>query len=95
MRSLGSTGVWELFVPGVGPGTRYKFEITGSDGVRRLKADPMAQATEAPPSTASVVTDSEYTWGDERLDDPAGADRPAHRPDEHLRGAPGLLAARA
>ncbi|WP_426561662.1 1,4-alpha-glucan branching protein GlgB [Angustibacter sp. McL0619] len=65
MRSLGSTGVWELFVPAVGPGTRYKFEITGSDGVRRLKADPMAQATEAPPSTASVVTRSEYTWDDQ------------------------------
>ena len=47
MRSLGSTGVWELFVPGVGEGTRYKFEILGSDGVRRLKADPMARATEA------------------------------------------------
>jgi 1,4-alpha-glucan branching enzyme len=65
MRSLGSTGVWELFVPGVGPGTRYKFEITGSDGERRLKADPMARATEAPPSTASVVTESAYEWGDE------------------------------
>ncbi|GAA4345605.1 1,4-alpha-glucan branching protein GlgB [Angustibacter luteus] len=64
MRSLGSTGVWELFVPGVGAGTRYKFEITGSDGVQRLKADPMARATEAPPSTASVVTESEYAWGD-------------------------------
>ncbi len=65
MRSLGSTGVWELFVPGVGAGSRYKFEITGSDGERRLKADPMARATEAPPSTASVVTESSYTWGDD------------------------------
>ncbi len=65
MRSLGSTGVWELFVPGVGAGARYKFEITGSDGERRLKADPMARATEAPPSTASVVTESSYEWGDE------------------------------
>ncbi|HEX3002636.1 MAG TPA: 1,4-alpha-glucan branching protein GlgB [Angustibacter sp.] len=65
MRSLGSTGVWELFVPGVGAGTRYKFEITGSDGERRLKADPMARATEAPPSTASVVTESSYQWGDD------------------------------
>ncbi|WP_460460662.1 1,4-alpha-glucan branching protein GlgB [Angustibacter peucedani] len=65
MRSLGSTGVWELFVPGVAEGTRYKFEITGSDGARRLKADPMARATERPPSTASVVTSSDYSWQDD------------------------------
>ena len=64
MRALGSTGVWELFVPGIGAGTRYKFEILGSDGGRRLKADPMARATEAPPSTASVVTESSYQWSD-------------------------------
>jgi 1,4-alpha-glucan branching enzyme len=42
MRSLGSSGVWEVFVPEIGPGTRYKYEIIGRDGVRRLKADPMA-----------------------------------------------------
>jgi len=65
MRALGSTGVWELFVPDVGAGTRYKFEILGSDGGRRLKADPMARATEVPPSTASVVTESSYTWADD------------------------------
>ena len=65
MRSLGSAGIWELFVPNVGPGTRYKFEILGSDGYRRTKADPMARATEAPPATASVVNDSDYTWNDE------------------------------
>ena len=65
MRALGSSGVWELFVPDVGDGTRYKLEILGSDGGRRLKADPMARATEAPPSTASVVTESGYAWGDD------------------------------
>jgi 1,4-alpha-glucan branching enzyme len=64
MRSLGSSGVWELFVPGVGEGTRYKFEILTRDGRRLLKSDPMARATEVPPSTASVVTTSTYTWGD-------------------------------
>ncbi|HET8615087.1 MAG TPA: 1,4-alpha-glucan branching enzyme, partial [Actinomycetales bacterium] len=65
MRALGSTGVWELFVPDVGEGSRYKFEILGSDGVRRQKADPMARATEAPPATASVVTASHHTWADD------------------------------
>ncbi|MFI5570329.1 1,4-alpha-glucan branching enzyme [Streptomyces sp. NPDC051740] len=64
MRSLGSSGVWELFLPGVGEGTCYKFEIHSRYGHRFLKADPMARRTEAPPNTASVVTASHYEWGD-------------------------------
>jgi 1,4-alpha-glucan branching enzyme len=64
MRNMGASGVWELFVPDVGVGTRYKFEILGRDGRWRQKADPMAFATEVPPSTASVVTHSTYQWGD-------------------------------
>ncbi|MCZ9349651.1 1,4-alpha-glucan branching enzyme [Streptomyces mutabilis] len=64
MRSMGSSGVWELFLPGVGEGTRYKFEIHSRYGHRFLKADPMARAAEEPPNTASVVTSSEYEWGD-------------------------------
>src|SRR5256886_12741922 len=56
MRALGSTGISGLFVPEVGPGTRYKFEVRpGSGGARLLKADPPAFPTEAPPQTASVV----------------------------------------
>jgi 1,4-alpha-glucan branching enzyme len=66
MRSLGTSGVWEVFVPEIGAGTRYKYEIIGRDGVRRLKADPMAQATEVPPATASVVFASDYQWRDEQ-----------------------------
>ncbi|WP_066362777.1 1,4-alpha-glucan branching protein GlgB [Herbidospora mongoliensis] len=65
MRSLGSSGVWELFIPGVGAGTRYKFEILGVDGVWRGKADPMARRTEVPPLTASVVDETTYSWNDE------------------------------
>jgi 1,4-alpha-glucan branching enzyme len=65
MRSLGSSGVWELFVPDVGVGTRYKFEILGADSNWRHKADPMAFATETPPATASVVFSSRYEWADE------------------------------
>ncbi len=64
MRSMGSSGIWELFVPDIGPGTRYKFEILGPDGGRQQKADPFAFATETPPATASVVTDSSYEWRD-------------------------------
>ncbi len=64
MRSLGASGVWELFVPGVGDGARYKFDILGKDGVWREKADPMAFATEVPPLTASVVFTPEHEWAD-------------------------------
>jgi len=65
MRSLGSSGVWEVFLPGVGQGTRYKFAILGRDGVWRTKADPLARHTEHPPATASVVFTSSYRWNDE------------------------------
>ena len=64
MRSLGSSGIWELFVPNIGTGVRYKFEIHTRDGRTLTKADPMAKRTEVPPSTASVVWESDYTWGD-------------------------------
>ena len=65
MRSLGSSGVWELFVPGVGVGARYKFELCFADGSWHQKADPMARATEVPPATASVVTDQFHQWEDQ------------------------------
>jgi len=65
LRTMGSSGVWELFVPGVGSGNRYKFELLGPDGRWRQKADPLAFAAEAPPATASVVHESHYMWGDE------------------------------
>jgi 1,4-alpha-glucan branching enzyme len=64
MRSLGGSGVWELFVPGAGEGTRYKYAICGPDGVWRAKADPLAAQAEEPPATASVVTVSRHEWGD-------------------------------
>ncbi len=64
MRSLGGSGVWELFIPGVTDGARYKFAICGPDGVWREKADPMASAAETPPATASVVYTSRYAWDD-------------------------------
>jgi 1,4-alpha-glucan branching enzyme len=75
MRVLGSCGVWELFVPGVGPGARYKYELLSQQGHLALRTDPFAFATEAPPATASVVTTSEYDWRDGTwLADRAGTD---------------------
>ena len=64
MRSLGGTGVWELFVPEIGEGELYKFEITRPDGSKTLRADPLARRTEAPPNTSSIVHASRHEWGD-------------------------------
>jgi 1,4-alpha-glucan branching enzyme len=64
MRSLGGSGIWELFVPGVTDGTRYKYDVCGPDGTWRAKADPMAQGTEVPPATASVVVSDRHEWQD-------------------------------
>ncbi|MEU4640447.1 1,4-alpha-glucan branching protein GlgB [Micromonospora sp. NPDC023814] len=64
MRSLGASGVWEVFVPGASAGARYKYRILGADGHWRDKADPLAAYAEVPPATASVVHRSTYEWGD-------------------------------
>ena len=64
MRSLGSSGVWELFVPNARAGARYKYRVLGADGEWREKADPLAAYTEVPPATASVVHHSRYRWDD-------------------------------
>ncbi|NGX62287.1 MAG: 1,4-alpha-glucan branching enzyme GlgB [Chlamydiae bacterium] len=66
LRSMGSSGVWELFVPGLQAGERYKFEIKTQQGEILLKADPYAHASELRPLTASVVADLHlHTWHDE------------------------------
>jgi 1,4-alpha-glucan branching enzyme len=65
MRMLADSGVWELFVPGVGTGAHYKFVILGADGQWQERADPMATYAEQPPATSSVVWESTYTWNDE------------------------------
>lgn len=80
MRSLGSTGVWELFLPGVGEGAVYKYDICRPDGSHTQRADPMARSTEVPPATASVVTASHHEWQD--------ADWMSHRGDRPVHEAP-------
>ena len=58
MRLRQGAGVWEIFIPRVVAGEIYKYEILGPDGnVLPLKADPVAQATERPPATGSIVPD--------------------------------------
>ncbi|HXT78065.1 MAG TPA: 1,4-alpha-glucan branching protein GlgB [Acetobacteraceae bacterium] len=83
MRLRHPAGVWELFVPRVEPGARYKFAILGPDGNRLpFKADPLARATEAPPATASVVADRlPFTWHDDAW---MGGRQARHAPDAPL-----------
>ena len=65
MRELGSSGVWELFIPGVKAGERYKYEILNANNEWKQKADPMERFHQVPPETASIVVDSRYEWNDE------------------------------
>src|ERR1700687_4643221 len=63
MRHLGSSGVWELFIPGLRHGQLYKYEIK-SGRHTFLKADPYALMMEVPPNTSSVIFKSEYKFRD-------------------------------
>ncbi|MGB3807347.1 MAG: 1,4-alpha-glucan branching protein GlgB [Erythrobacter sp.] len=66
MRLRHDAGVWELFIPRLGPGERYKFEVAGADGAVIQKADPLARRTELPPATASVVEGlPAFEWSDD------------------------------
>ena len=82
MRARGSSGVWEAFLPGIGPGMAYKYAISSRYGDYRVdKADPYAFATEPRPKTASVVADlSAHAWGD--------GEWMAHRSGNNALGAP-------
>jgi 1,4-alpha-glucan branching enzyme len=66
MRSLGPSGVWEIFIPGVGEGSLYKFELKDRTGRIVLKTDPYGFLFEAPPKTASVVWNNQkFQWTDD------------------------------
>ena len=98
MRLRHQAGVWELFVPRVGPGTRYKYELLSRDGhPLPLKADPCAMQTEKPPGTASVVAHvdeiEQFRVDRPRLDSVARREADAARADLDLRSACRILAA--
>lgn len=66
MHRMPMSGIYELFVPGVGAGDIYKYEIKTKDGGILLKADPYAAQAQQPPCTASVVADVDsFRWNDE------------------------------
>src|SRR5262249_17800815 len=67
MRSMGSSGLWELFVPGVGANALYKYEIRTRDGYSQQKTDPMGAKMQQSPGNASIViAEGRYNWGDEQ-----------------------------
>lgn len=65
MRVLGYSGIWELFIPGLKDGDKYKFEIHTEQGEVRVKSDPYALSSELRPATASVLADTRrFQWQD-------------------------------
>jgi 1,4-alpha-glucan branching enzyme len=66
MRKHIPSGIWELFIPGIGVGEVYKYRIKSQGGDVGDRSDPYAFSAELPPCTASLVSDlSDYTWNDE------------------------------
>ncbi|MDE5077872.1 MAG: 1,4-alpha-glucan branching enzyme [Trichodesmium sp. St2_bin6] len=62
----GHTGVWELFIPDIGPGESYKYEVKNWEGHIYEKSDPYGYQQEVRPKTASIVVDLDsYTWNDQ------------------------------
>lgn len=67
MERLGTSGIWERFVPGACEGSLYKYAVTGRDGATHYKADPYANSSEMRPGNASKVTNiSGYEWNDDK-----------------------------
>ena len=91
---LGSSGVWELFIPGVAAGARYKYELVTAAGRLILKTDPMAFALEPPPGTASVVVPDAgpRVEGRRLAGGPGRARILLRRPAGGLRGPPRVVA---
>src|SRR5262249_34662553 len=81
MRKRVGSGLWEIFIPGLGEGTLYKFEIIAADGRLPLKSDPYGFAAEPRPKTASVVArvDS-YRWTDAEYMSKRGVRDPRRAP---------------
>ena len=82
MQPNGASGIWELFVPGLTAGERYKYEVRShNDGYRALKADPYAFRAELRPETASIVHDIDrYHWGDAAWMEARAASDPLAQP---------------
>ncbi len=90
MRSLGASGVWELFVPGLGEGELYKFEIRDQRGGILLKTDPYGTYFEPPPNNAAIVSNTrkfqwtDAAWLEQRRANAGKLDRPMSVYEVHL-----------
>ncbi len=90
MRSLGASGVWELFIPGLAEGELYKFEIRDQLGNIHLKTDPYGTYFEPAPNNAAIVYNTrKFQWTDDawlnrRRDQAATLDRPMSIYEVHL-----------
>jgi 1,4-alpha-glucan branching enzyme len=90
MRPLGASGVWELFVPGLGEGELYKFAVWDQRGLLRLKTDPYGTYFESPPNNASIVRSTDrhawldHDWIQARAADATRHDRPISIYEVHL-----------
>jgi 1,4-alpha-glucan branching enzyme len=90
MRRLATSGIWEIFMPDLAEGQRYKFEIRAADGTVRTKTDPYGIFFEAPPNSAAIVWDlARHAWGDglwmeERRARQSWMDRPMSIYEVHL-----------
>ena len=94
MRRLLGSGVWELFLPGVGEGAHYKFEIRTPRGAFLLKSDPFGFFSQYGKQTSSLVYNLErYQWSDREWMEARRGAAIAHEPDQHLRSASRFLAA--
>ena len=81
MRSMGASGVWELFIPGLANYDRYKYEIKSHTGAFFTKADPYARFAEHRPNTASMIYDTRgYKWNDTKWIDKRDKDNPLDGP---------------
>ncbi|MDR1232742.1 MAG: 1,4-alpha-glucan branching protein GlgB [Puniceicoccales bacterium] len=66
MRMLGASGIWELFIPGVGSFSKYKYELVNSRDELVLKSDPYGSYFEGPPNNAAIIFDSSnFVWNDQ------------------------------
>ena len=90
MRPLGASGVWELFIPGLGEGELYKYELLDQAELIRIKTDPYGTYFEAPPGNASIVCNPRtHVWGDAawmqaRAADAKRIDRPVSVYEVHI-----------
>ena len=81
MRLHPGNGLWEIFLPGVGPGAHYKFEMLDARGrLLPFKSDPLGQYFEPPPGNASIVYQSRHRWRDERWTSACSAEPHLNQP---------------